>query len=182
MENLNKETIMLAFVAVTALAVLMQAIILLAILVSLRKAARSIKEQVEDLRSSVMPVIYNTREFMTRFAELYEKIAPKIEASAADLAELTQGLRVHTAQIQTSTLEVLERVRRQSSRVDGMVTSVLDAVDRAGGFIAEVVSKPVRQISGMLASIKAIVESLSKPPGDGRPAPRSASQDKDMFV
>jgi len=36
----------------------------------------------------------------------------------------------------------------------------LDTVDRAGGFVNNVVSTPVRQISGVLRSAKAIVESL----------------------
>ena len=57
MPKLDNETILLAFVAVTGLAVLLQALILLAILVSVRKAARSIKEELEDLRSAAMPVI-----------------------------------------------------------------------------------------------------------------------------
>ena len=61
MPNLDNQTIQLIFIAVTALAVLLQAIILLAIFVTVRKAARSVREEVEDLRSSIMPIVDTTR-------------------------------------------------------------------------------------------------------------------------
>jgi hypothetical protein len=173
MPKLDNETILLAFVAVTGLAVLLQAFILLAILVSVRKAARSIKEELEDLRSAAMPVIYNTRELFTR-------LAPKVEETVGDLSEIAHGLRVQTEEMQTSVSELIEKARCQTNRLDAMFTGVLDAVDRAGGFVAEAVSRPVRQLSGLVASIKAILESLSHP--GGQPGPTHFRDDKDMFV
>ncbi len=172
MPKLDNETILLAFVAVTGLAVLLQAFILLAILVSVRKAARSIKEELEDLRSAAMPVIYNTRDLFTR-------LAPIVEDTVGDLSEIAHGLRVQTAEMQSSASEIVEKVRQQTTRLDAMFTSVLDAVDRAGGFVAEAVSKPVRQLSALAASIKAIVESL-RVPGEHPRHPQSRD-DKDTF-
>lgn len=173
MPKLDNQTILLAFVAVTGLAVLLQAIILLAILVSVRKAARAVKEELEDLRSAAMPVIYNTRD-------LFARLAPIVEDTVGDLSEIARGLRVQTEEMQSTAAEVIEKVRKQTTRLDSMFTSVLDAVDRAGGFVAEAVSKPVRQLSALASSIKAIVESLrvpAPPPRPGRPR-----DDKDMFV
>jgi uncharacterized protein YoxC len=173
MPKLDNETILLAFVAVTGLAVLLQAFILLAILISVRKAARSIKEELEDLRSAAMPVIYNTRDLFTR-------LAPIVESTVGDLSEIANGLRVQTEEMQSSATEIIEKVRHQATRLDSMFTSVLDAIDRAGGFVAEAVSKPVRQLSALAASIKAIVESL-RVPGNQTRHPQSR-EDKDMFV
>jgi uncharacterized protein YoxC len=174
MPNLDNQTIQLIFIAVTALAVLLQAIILLAIFVTVRKAARSVREEVEDLRSSIMPIVDTTRELINR-------TAPRVEDAVVDLADIAHGLRVQTAQMESSVTEILERVRTQASRVDEMFSSLLDAVDRAGGFVAEAVSGPVRQISGLLASIKAIIESL-RASADAVPGPTRPPGDKDMFV
>ena len=153
MPNLDNQTIQLAIVAVTALALLLQTIFLLAILVTVRKTARSLKEEIEDLRSSVMPIIYNTRDLLAR-------VTPQVEATVEDLAQMAKGMRVQTEDLQSSAREVVERLRAQASRVDAMLSSVLDAVDRTGDFLTEAVNKPVRQISGLLASVKAVVESL----------------------
>jgi uncharacterized protein YoxC len=173
MTNLDNQTIQLVFIAVTALAIVMQAVILLAIFVSVRKAAKSVTDQVENLRSSVMPIIDTTRDLINR-------VAPKVEATAADLAEIAHGLRVQTVQMESAANEIVDRVRRQTGRLDKMFSGVLDGVDRAGAFVAEAVSKPVRQISGLLASLKAIIESLrnSSPAHHETHAP----SDKDMFV
>ncbi len=177
MPKMDPETILLAFVAVAALALLLQAIILLAIFVTVRKAAHAVREEVEDLRSSLMPIIYNSRD-------LYSRIAPKIEATVEDLSEIAHGLRAQTEAFQSTAVQVLDRVQRQTSRIDIMFSSILDAVDRAGGFVAEAVSKPVRQISGMVASIRAIVESLrnaESAPQPMRPSGESISSDEDRF-
>jgi hypothetical protein len=62
--------------------------------------------------------------------------------------------------MQSSVTEILENVRKQSSRVDHMVSGVLDSADRAGDFVTDIVSRPMRQISGVLAFAKAVIESL----------------------
>lgn len=153
MPNLDSQTIQLVIVAAVAAALLLQTIFLLAILATVRKMARSFKEEVEDLRSSVMPVVYNTRDLLAR-------VTPQIESTVEDLALMARGMRQQTAELQASAKDVLDRLQVQAGRLDAMVTSVLDTVDRASAFVAETVSKPVRQISGLLASVKAVVESL----------------------
>jgi methyl-accepting chemotaxis protein len=138
----------------------MQAVIMLAMFLTVRKAARSIREQAEELRSSVMPIIYNSRELITRLSPKFEAAAADLAGAANDLAELSHSLRVQTADIESAVAGIVDKVDRQSSRLDAMFSSTLDAVDRAGGFVAQAISRPVRQISGVLASAKAIVESL----------------------
>jgi phage-related protein len=175
MPNIDNQTIELAIVAVIALAVLLQAFVLLAIFVALRKAAHTIEEKIEDLRSSVMPVVDSTRELIAR-------MTPKVETTVDDLAVIVHRLREQTAQVESSAKEILERVRRQTSRVDAMLTTVLDTVDRAGGFINEAISKPMRQLSALLASVKAIVESLRESESAPRSQPTHPSDDEDRFV
>ena len=71
--------------------------------------------------------------------------------------------------MQSAANEIVARVRRQASRLDTMLSSVLDAVERAGAFMADAVAKPMRQLSAVLASAKAVVESLRS----AEPASRS---------
>lgn len=175
MPNLDSQTVQLALVAAVALAMLIQAIVLLAALFVLRKLARNLQEQVEDIRSSVMPVIENTRD-------LFDRLAPRIESTTADLAVLTRALRDQTADVQAAADEIIARARRQASRMDTMLSSVLDAVDRASAFMADTVAKPMRQLSAFLASAKAVVESLRNSEGMPRPEQNRASGDNDMFV
>lgn len=200
MPKLDNQTILLALTVVIGLAVLLQAIILLAIFVTIRKAAGSVRQEVEKLHDSLMPVVFDTRdtlagtrdtlastrdtlattqEFLANAQGFLTRVSPRVEATANDLAEITHGLRTQTAQMQSSAMEILERLRKQSDRVDHMITSLLDTVDRAGGYVANVVSKPVRQISSILGIVKAVVESLRTPPAQRRPSPPAG---EDRFV
>jgi hypothetical protein len=77
--------------------------------------------------------------------------------------EIVRILREKSDELDESVSEILERLHRQSARLDGMLSGALDTVDRAGEYVAEAVSGPVRQISAVLASIKAIVGALRAP-------------------
>ncbi len=147
---------MLAFVALTGIALSAQAVILLAIFLSVRKAAKGVKEDIDDLRASILPVVDSTRTVIAR-------LAPKVEAATNDISEMVRTLREKSYEVDESVSEILERLHRQSARLDGMLSGALDTVDRAGEYVAEAVSGPVRQVSAVLASIKAIVGALRAP-------------------
>ena len=93
---------------------------------------------------------------------------------------VTTWLRVQAANVESSAKEFLESVNRQSIRADAMVTSGLDAVERASVFVTAAVSKPMRQLSGVLAAVRAIIESLRA----SAPALREPRHpgDRDSFV
>lgn len=153
MPKLDNETVLIFFVIVAAAALLMQAILLLVVVLSVRKAARAIVAEVEGLRSAAMPIIYNTREFLAR-------VMPKIEETVEDISEITYGVRLQTAEAQSTVAEILERLRNQSRRMESIFSKTLDAVDSAGKFVNETVNRPVRQLSGILSAVRAVVESL----------------------
>jgi methyl-accepting chemotaxis protein len=175
MPHLDNQTIQLALVAAVALAMLIQAIVLVAALIALRKLAKSIRDEMEDLRSAIMPVIENTRD-------LIKRVTPRIMETTTDLAALTRSLRNQTAEVQAAADEIIGRAQRQARRVDAMLSSVLDAVDRAGSFMADTVTKPMRQLSAFLASAKAVIESLRSTQGASRAEANRASGDNDLFV
>jgi hypothetical protein len=112
-------------------------------------------------------------------------VAPKFEAAATDLVEITQGLRRQTVELQSAVQEIMDRVRRQGAHLDAMCSSALGAVERAGGFVADLVRRPVRQFSSLMASAKAIIEALcadEAPKRPTRPSPDSSSAGRDRFV
>jgi ABC-type transporter Mla subunit MlaD len=175
MSKIDPQTVQLILVALVAAAMLVQAFVLLAAFIAMRKAARAMDEKLEAFRSSVTPLIDNTRSLVTR-------LTPKVEQTASDLAALTHSLRVQSADIQSAANEMMARARVQGNRLDSMLSHVLDTLERTGTFMSDAVNKPMRQISAVLASVKAVVESLRT----GSPQPRSqanrASGDHDMFV
>lgn len=165
----DHQTIQLVIIAVAGLAVVLQAFFMLGILLALMKAAKSIQEQIREIRSSVVPLIADSQEFLTR-------VGPEIEAATTDVAAIVHGVRVYGAEMEASATDIIELVHAQTARVDTMVTGVLDSVDRVGGIVNGVVHKPAKQLFGILASIKAVVETLRNPSPQPRANPNHADQ------
>jgi hypothetical protein len=175
MPKIDNQTLQLALFALVALAMMVQAMVLLATFIALRKAAKSMDEKIEEVRSTVLPLIETSRK-------LFEKLAPRIESTSDDLAAVVRSLRIQTAEMQIAATEIVSRARSQAGRLDSMLTDTLNALDRAGSFMADTINKPIRQVSAMLASARAVIDSLR----NSVPAPRSQSNrapgDSDMFV
>jgi len=187
MPKFDNQTIELACIAVTALALLLQAIVLLAIYLALRKAIGSVREEVEELRSSVMPMVENTKELVDRSLvlvdqsrQLITRLAPKAEATVSDMARVARGVRNQIESVEFTGKDILERTRRQTERLDAMTTEALDHVEQAGRYVADSVVRPVRQLAGFLAAAKAIVESLRGSGKAHRPTPYY--DDEEPFV
>lgn len=177
MANVNNETLLLIFVACTGAAVLMQAFVLLAMLITAMKALKLAQQQIEEFQTNVLPLVKDTKTLLTN-------VGPKIESVANDVAELTTRLRVQSAKVEASAGHVMERVYKQTNRVDMMLTSMLDTVDRTGAIISEVLSVPLRQLSAFGAFARAAVGTMRNgPPRNvSEPQPTHSPADKDLFV
>jgi len=175
MDSGTAQIALLVIAGVVALALLLQALVLLGIFFGMRKAYETAQKEIDELRASALPFIQESREFINR-------VAPKIEATSVDVAAITHTLRLETAQLQSAANDLVQRARKQADRLDAMATSILDTADRAGSFMSSAVNKPVRQVSGVLASIKAVVETLRGPNHAPRARTNHGSGDPEMFV
>lgn len=175
MAKLDNQTIQLLIFGAVALALVFQAIVLFAVFLVLRKTAKTVSEQIEEMRTAVMPIVENTRDLLVQ-------LKPKIVDTSTDIAALTKSLRAQTADVQSAATEIVARVRTQTGRIDALLSSTLDTLERASAFMADTLAKPMRQLSALLASAKAVVETLRAT----EPVPRSqrnrSSSDGDMFV
>ena len=170
---MNNETLLVIFVALTMVALMVQAIVMLVAFLTMRKTVISLQSDVHELRSSAMPIIEKSRDTL-------EKLAPKIESVSNDVTEIARALREQTLQFQAVAGDVLDRVHRQTSRVDNMFTSVVDGVEHASNVVVDSVTAPVRQVAAMLAGAEAFLTVLAtgRRPGDRE----EIIADQDMFV
>ena len=119
-----------------------------------------------------------------------ERISPQVVTITADVAEITQTLRKETTEVKTSAHEVMDRVSKQTQRLDSMLTTSLDAVERAGSIFESAVSKPVRQANGVFAAVRAVVDTYKRvnprsyQQSAKRPSvvPTAAAEDKDFSI
>jgi len=170
---MNHDTLLVIFVGLTAFALLVQAIVVLAFFLAIRKHIGKVQADIQELRTAATPILHKSREILDR-------LSPKIDSVATDMAGLARDLREQGIQVQATVGDILDRVQRQSSRVDSMFTSAVDGVEHASTVVVDSVSKPVRQASAMVAAAKAFLNVLATGRRSARPA--RIATDQDMFV
>ncbi len=199
MPNSNLETLLMIFIGITAVAVLLQACVLLGIFLTVRKAVQRGQDQADDVRARLNPFLDSSKELMESGKDLVKMakdliksadtliadLEPRLESAATELADMARDVHQQANRLQASVDEVAGKARRQVDRVDEMATSTLNGLERFGSFVNEAVNLPVRQLSGVIAAAKAVVGAM-RAPAQSRPrrAPQPApvTDDKDLFV
>jgi uncharacterized protein YoxC len=110
---MNNETLLVIFVALTGVALLVQAIVMLIAFLTIRRTVASLQSNVHGLHTSAMPILEKSRDTL-------ENLAPKIESVSNDVSDVVRTLRKQTHQFQLVAGDVLDRVHRQTSRIDNI--------------------------------------------------------------
>jgi methyl-accepting chemotaxis protein len=176
----NSQTILVIFVALTGLAVVMQAFVLVGILAALRKAANQSVAMAEDLRSNVIPTVNSARALMERVGPLLEQISPQVLAVSTNLAEISKDLREESAEIRRASADVKERLNRQAVRLDHMLTNSLDKVEEISEMVETAITTPVRQVNGVVQAFRAAVDCYFG--FEPKRQITHPSRDKDLFI
>ena len=140
MENLN------IFIAVTAAAVVLQAILLLAMYLTMRKTSARLESLADQVQTNVMPVVRET-------SALLSSSRGKIEGVVADIAATTNMVRGQMERIDATLNDVIDRARLQVIRADEVVGRTLDRVDEVSETVHHKVISPVRQLSGIVSGL-----------------------------
>ncbi len=136
------------FTAVTALGVLLQAFVLLAMYLAIRKAVSKMHAVTDEFKVHALPAVATARG-------LLEDVSPKLKVAASNLVEASHSLRYQADHVNSTVDELLNRTNVQIARVDEMTTAVLNTVAHATNVLQHAAAGPLRQISGVFMGVKA---------------------------
>ena len=167
------------FVVVTASAVVLQAIVLVALFIQLRRTAARVERTVMDLNDKVTPLI-------SRVQILVEEISPRITGIVADASEITRLARGEAQKVDRVLSEALERLRMQLIHVDHVLTGAMEAVEDAGSRLRQTVWGPVVKATALIRGVQAGIDffrTARQRRGPLDPGESSAEQqDEGMFI
>lgn len=174
----NTDTILIVMAVIMGISVLLQIGFLIGLAVMGGKALKMTKEYGDEFRAELTPTLHHAHELLQTTKDLIARIEPRLDAAATDLAEIAHIANEETRKIQVSADEIAERIRRQAERMDGITTSALNGMDRVGHVVNAAVNLPIRQVSGVVAAVKAIVDTLRTPaPPRRRPTQKAQASD-----
>ncbi len=167
------------FVIVTSIAVVLQAIVLIALFVQLRRTAARVEQTIADLNTKVTPII-------SRVQILMEDITPRINGIVIDASELSRMARGQAIKVDRILGEALERLRLQLIHVDQILTGAMETVEEAGSRLRDTVWGPVVKATAVIRGIQTGLEFFRTVRQDRRrPEPIDPSveqQDEGMFI
>lgn len=170
------ESWMPLFVIVTALAVVLQAVILIALFVQMRRTAAIVARTVSDLNTKITPLI-------ARVQVVVEDISPRISGIVADAAEITRLARSEAQKADRILSEALERLRMQLIHVDHILTGAMEAVEDAGSRMRQSVWAPVVKATAVLRGVQAGIDFFrNNRRRDNGVESSGEQQDEGMFI
>ncbi|HZD50648.1 MAG TPA: hypothetical protein VE178_18030 [Silvibacterium sp.] len=136
------------FTAITSLGVLMQAAVLLAMYLAVRRLTVRLHVITDELRPHVLPTVAIAHD-------LIEEVAPKLKVAATNVMEASHVLRTEADHVNVTLDEILKKASVHANRVDEMVTASIDSAAHATQAVQHAFSVPVRQVSALFAGLKA---------------------------
>lgn len=165
------------FVAFTGAAVLLQALVLLAMYMAMRKSSERMQALADDVKTKVMPTVGEMQQMLTL-------LRPKVETIVDNLEESTTVMRAEIKRIDATVNDVVDRARLQVIRADELLSRTLDRVEQTSEMVHKTVVSPVRQLSGLMQGITVGLEFLfgrGRRNGSGREERQPVPQDE-MFI
>jgi hypothetical protein len=166
------------FIFFTGCAVALQAGVLLAMYVTMRKSGERMETLVTEVRTKFLPTVEHAQQLMA-------DIRPKLEIIADNMAESTTRMRTQVERVDATISDVVDRARLQVIRADELLSRTLDRVEQTSDMVHKTVISPVRQVSGLMQGITVGLEFLfggrARRNGSNREERRAVPQDE-MFI
>lgn len=165
------------FIALTGIAVLLQAGVLLAMYLAMRKTTNDLQALASEVRTRVMPSIDQAHQIIT-------DLRPKLDVIAENVRDTSTTVKAQVQRLDATVNDMVDRARLQVIRADELLTRTLDRVEHTSEVVQKTVVSPVRQISGLMQGITVGLEFLfagRRRNGGGRGERRPVPQDE-MFI
>ncbi len=150
------------FLLIIAVALVAQAVGVLMAAAFALKMFRKVEAMTNSFDRKTTPII----ESMT---VLVDELAPKVRVITTNVEEISYTVRekcdeigVTLTEINRTVADLNMKTRVHVSHVDGMVTEALAATEEVSRTVQESIKKPVRQIAGILAGLRAGIETLAQ--------------------
>lgn len=142
------------FIAVTAAAVVLQALIMLAMFLAVRKTSARVEALAEEVRTKVLPTVETAQTMLV-------ELRPKIETTVANVSETTTMIRAQLQRLDATVSDVIDRSHLQVIRADDLVSRALDKVEETTEMVHRSVVSPVRRISGLFQGVTTAFDYLT---------------------
>lgn len=164
------------FIVATAVAVLLQTIILAALYFQLRQRLDQTHRIFTDLHNRVGPIL-------TRVQILLEDTQPRVSEMVADAAHAVYLARTQAQKVDRLFTEAADRLRGQLNHADRILTGTLESIEEAGSQFSRNILGPMQKVTAVVQGIKVGLDFFRSKRGRGPvPAESAGAESEDLFI
>jgi len=164
-----------AFVAITTLAVVIQAGVMVGLFLSVRKTSARMEEIATKLETKISPILDSTHDIMA-------DATPKLKDVASNLLESSITMKAQLSRVDATMRDVAERSRLQIIRMDQMLSTTLDKIEETTEMVNQTVISPVKQFSGIVQGLSAGIGTFFANRKQRTGGATPAGHDDEMFI
>jgi len=161
---------------VGCLAVLVQA----AILFAMYRAAIEAQKVGKELTPKIGPLMDRFESFFSASTKLLEENSGKIAHITEETLATVKSARQQVDRLSELIEDVNGRAKARIAQIDATVENTVGQVEQASETVKSAVMKPVREVNGIVAGVKAAVSTYAQ--GGNRNSPGRVTQDEEMFI
>ena len=139
------------FIIFTAIAVIIQAGILVALFAAVRKTASKVETLATEVSTKAVPTLTTAQEMLI-------ELRPRVQDIVANVEHSARLARAQVERIDATVSDVVDRTRLQVIRADELVNRTLDRVEETSDMVQRTVVSPIRQLAGVLQGVSAGLE------------------------
>ena len=157
------------FIIFTAIAVMIQAGILVALFVVVRKTTGRVEKIASEVNTKALPLIETTQTLLV-------DVKPRVIDIVANAEESARIARAQMERLDATVNDIVDRTRLQVIRADELVNRTMDRVEETTDMVHRTVVSPIRQLSGLVQGLSAGLEFFlgrkRRQPRDGMGVPQ----------
>lgn len=168
---------------VACLAVVGQTLILAALYRAGREAETAGKEagaKLSPLVDRFEGLLTAFNSFLTTSGKLLEENRPRIADIATETLAIAKTTRQQVDRIGELMDDASGRAKARIAQIDETVDHTVEQVEHASEAVKSAVLKPVKEVTGIVAGVKAALSTYAQ--GGNRNSPEHATQDEEMFI
>jgi len=164
-----------AFVAITAVAVLLQTLLLAAIYFTMRQRTAEVRRFALEFQRRTAPIIENARDLLA-------DATPKVKEITSNLTETSATLKRQATTLGDAAVEMAIRAKNKVVAADDIMTRTLERVEKTTGAVQNSVLLPVRRVNGILQGISVGIGAFLNQKREVREERKRSTNDEGMFV
>jgi len=168
------QTLLIVFIVVTALAVVIQAGVLVSLYISVKKTSSRVESIAGDLQQRAAPAL-------DAATAILNNSRGNLQTLTENLAATSTSLRNQVERVETTMGDIIDRTRLQVIRADELVSRTLDRVEETSEFVQHTVISPVKQLAGLVSGLTVGLDAFfRRRKGPQRSQPQT--EDEELFI